>query len=202
MKNRIFAFVGLLMFVCLVLIGCGYHHHCDRNQVYANGQCQVSCANDYTCIHDVEAGPSFKCDTNLGYCVEKETRPAVRDGGVPTVDGGFESAVQTRICCPTGTGQVELWYGSTAHATSSGASCENFWMPMAAFCQRGAHPNSLGGWYTFTCHNGGGYWGGWTSASVVSVTNQNGSPYSYSVIRGTVNTSGVAEVVVYGTCQQ
>lgn len=201
MKNRIFAFVGLLMFVCLGFFDCGcYYRHCDRNAVYAHGDCRVSCTNDYTCIHDLEAGPSFKCDIAAGYCVKKATQGAIQDGGTTVRDGGVSAAIIARICCRTG--QVELWYGPTEHLNSNGNPCGDFQMSLAKFCQNGIHPGYDSGWFTYNCQAGNN-WRGWTPNDVISIVNEAGSPYRFTPpFRGTVNTSGAAEVVVYGTCQQ
>ncbi|MFH0779952.1 MAG: hypothetical protein V1928_03800 [Parcubacteria group bacterium] len=95
MKKSVLGFVFLCS--CLLFAACdggktGCGNLCGRNEVCDNGRCYVRCTNDYTCIHDLEAGPSFECDLNAGYCVKRSSVPnnyptVSSDGGL-AVDGG------------------------------------------------------------------------------------------------------------------
>lgn len=203
MKNRIFEFAGLLIFAYLGFCDCGcYYRHCDQNEVYAHGDCRVSCTNNYTCIHDLEAGPSFKCNTAAGYCVKKATQGAIQDGGTTVRDGGIVNSITARVCCAAATDQVDMWWGGrTRQVTSNGAQCGTFVMTLSDFCQQGVHPRGAGGWFTANC-NFGDHWRDWTSVNVQSLVDQNGARLSFTKIRGTVNRTGAAEVIVYGTCSQ
>jgi hypothetical protein len=163
----------------------------------------IGCLSGYYDVNGIAAdGCEYKCSpTNAG----EEICDGVDNDCDGTKDEGCPlTVVSCNVCCAFGVGQPVLWWGNDPPFmwTGEGESCGTATMTVAQICLRGDHPSYLdAGWVDYNC-NKNGAWTGWKATDVLSCVDQNGVAVSYSVITGTVDAGGEAEVILPGVCPQ
>ncbi len=163
----------------------------------------ISCFSGYYDVNGIIAdGCEYKCSpTNAG--------EEICDGVDNDCDGSKDegcplTVVSCNVCCSFGVGQPVLWWGNDPPFmwTGEGESCGTATMTVTQICLRGDHPSYTdAGWVDYNC-NKAGVWTGWKAADVLSCVDQNGVAVSYSVITGTVDAGGEAEIILSGVCPQ
>jgi len=168
------------------------------------GVCQLdACLAGY---YDIDADPDNGCEYA---CSPSNGGEEICDGVDNDCDNELDegcplSVVQCNICCPFGTGQAVVWWGNDPPFmwTSDNELCGTVTMSIDQICLRGEHPDYVGtgnGYADYNCHDGNA-WTGWTAADVLSCHDQNGAPVVFSVITGTVDADGEAEIVMDTSC--